>query len=121
VSDTVAAVLVAASIVLALWALVLVVRGRPLDDPLFYGLASLEAALVALLIGGSIALARTDREVDGFAFVGYLLTSLIILPVAVVWAVAEKSRWGTSVLVIGCLVIAIMVVRMQQIWSGAGA
>jgi hypothetical protein len=121
VSDAVANLLIAASIVLAVWALVLVVRGRSLNDPLFYGLAGLEAALVALSIGGSIALARTDQEVDGVAFVGYLLAALVILPVAVVWAVAEKSRWGTSVLAIGCLVIAVMVVRMQQIWSGAGA
>lgn len=116
-NDTVEAILIGACLTLAAWSLVLVVLGRPLDNPLFYGLAALELGLVALLVGGSIALATTDRSVNGAAFIGYVLTSLLILPLAVVWAIAEKSRWGTAVLVAACLTLAVMVVRMQQVWT----
>jgi hypothetical protein len=117
VNDTVEAILIGACLVLAAWSLVLVVLGRPLDNPLFYGLAALELGLLALLVGGSIALASTDRAVNGAAFIGYVLTSLLILPLAVIWAIAEKSRWGTAVLVAACLTLAVMVVRMQQVWA----
>lgn len=116
-NDSVEAILVGASLVLAAWSLVLLLLGRPLDNPLFYGLAALELGLIALLVGGSIALASTDRDVNGPAFIGYVLTALLILPLAVVWAVAEKSRWGTAVLVAACLTLAVMVVRMQQVWT----
>jgi hypothetical protein len=85
-----------------------------------YGLAAIELGLLALLLGGSIALAGTDRDVDGATFVGYLLTALLIVPAAVVWSLAEKSRWGMAVLVAGCLVVAVMVLRVQQVWD-AGA
>jgi len=118
VHDTVASILIGASLLLAAWCLVYVALDRRLDNPLFYGLAAIEVALVAQLVGGSIALANTTREVDGASFIGYLLTALLILPGAVVWSVAEKSRWGTAVLVVACLVVAVMVVRMQQIWAG---
>ncbi len=117
-NDTFAVVLIAAALALAAWSLVLVVLGRPLDNPLFYGLSALELALVANLVAGIVALVGTDRDVDGVSFVGYLLTAVLILPLAVIWSVAEKSRWGTAVLVIGCLVIPVLVVRMQQIWTG---
>lgn len=116
-NDTVEVLLVGACLVLAAWSLVLVVLGRPLDNPLFYGLAVLELGLIALLVGGSIALASTERAVNGPAFIGYVLTALLILPLAVVWAIAEKSRWGMAVLVAACLTLAVMVVRMQQVWT----
>ncbi|HWL98623.1 MAG TPA: hypothetical protein VNP20_14840 [Nocardioidaceae bacterium] len=117
---TVAAVMIAASVLVAGWALVYVVRGKSLDDSLFYGLAAIELGLLALVLGGSIALAGTDRDVDGATFLGYLLTALLIVPGAVVWSLAEKSRWGMAVLVAGCLVVAVMVLRVQQVWD-AGA
>lgn len=117
---TVTAVMIAASVLVAGWALVYVVRGKGLDDPLFYGLAAIELGLLGLLVGGSIALAGTDRDVDAATFLGYLLIALLIPPAAVVWSLAEKSRWGTAVLVAGCLVVAVMVLRVQQVWD-AGA
>ncbi|MGH3386119.1 MAG: hypothetical protein ACRDO1_16200 [Nocardioidaceae bacterium] len=120
-NDTVGMLLVGGSLLLAAWSLLLVVLGRPLDNPLFYGLSVLEVALLVQVVAGIVMLAGSSRDVDGAAFVGYLLTAVLILPLAVIWAVAEKSRWGTGVLVAGCLTVAVMVVRMQQIWAGAGA
>ncbi|HET7326179.1 MAG TPA: hypothetical protein VFJ14_02720 [Nocardioidaceae bacterium] len=116
-NDTATLLLIGASLVLAAWSLVLVILGRTLNDPLFYGLAVLEAALLAQLVAGSVALAGTDRDVDGVTFIGYLVTAVLIPPLAVIWSVADKSRWGTTVLVVGCLTVAILVVRMDQIWT----
>lgn len=94
------------------------IRDREFSNPLFYAVATLEVVLIALLIGGSIALGRTDREVDGVLFVSYLVTVVAIPPAAVLWGISEKSRWGTGVVVVAMLSIAVLSVRLLGIWEG---
>ncbi|KHL11097.1 hypothetical protein CLV56_2907 [Mumia flava] len=106
------------ALVAAAYAGWLMVRNRPVDNPLFYLASVLEVALVAQLVGGCIALAQTSRAVEGITFVGYLLTCVVIPPVAIVWGVAEKSRWGTAVVLVAMLTIAVLVLRLVQLWSG---
>ena len=103
----------------AAWSLALVVLDRRLDDPLFWLLAALEAGLLAQLIGGSVALAVSERVgIDGVTFVGYQITAAAALPVAVAWAASERTRWGVGVLLVACLTVAAMVQRMLQVWQG---
>ncbi|MFT4298713.1 MAG: hypothetical protein QM597_03625 [Aeromicrobium sp.] len=94
-------------------------RDEPFTNGLFYVIAVLELLLVALVIGGSVALARTDRDVDGVLFVSYLVTTLVIPPAAVIWGIAEKSRWGTGVVVVAMLTVAVLMIRVLGIWQGA--
>ncbi|GLZ36455.1 hypothetical protein [Actinokineospora sp. NBRC 105648] len=118
-SDTLIWVALAA----AVWALVLVVLNRPplpgpKDGWAFFGLlALLELGLLAQAVVGLVQLATTDRDVAGLAFAGYLLGALLILPVAAYWSLAERTRWGTAVLVVGALALPVMVVRMHQVWT----
>ena len=93
-------------------------RRTTFDNPLFYAVAVVELALVALLVGGSVALARTDRDVDGVLFVSYLVTVVVIPPAAVVWGIAEKSRWGTGVVALAMVTVAALVFRIHGIWEG---
>ncbi len=92
-------------------------RDEAFSNALFYAVAVLEVALVALLVGGSVALARTDRDVDGVLFVSYLITQVVIPPVAVLWGIAEKSRWGTGVVVVAMLTTAVLCARLHGIWE----
>ena len=94
------------------------VRRQPFSNPLFYATAVLEIALLAMLVGGSIALAGTSRDVDGVLFVSYLVALVVIPPAAVLWGIAEKSRWGTGVVVVAMLTVAVLCVRVLQIWKG---
>lgn len=94
------------------------VRDRPFSNPLFYAVGVLEAGLVGTLVGGSIALAVTDRDVDGVLFVSYLVTVVVIPPAAVLWGIAEKSRWGTGVVVVALVTVAAMIGRVHGIWEG---
>ncbi len=55
---------------------------------------------------------------SGVVFGGYLIGSLLILPAAGWWSLTERSRWGVGVLLVGCLVIPVIIVRMNQVWSG---
>ena len=68
----------------------------------------------------SIALVATGSQAKGdtVEFFGYIITALIVPPAAIAWAVLERTRWSTLVLGVSGLTVAIMLVRMWQIWSG---
>jgi hypothetical protein len=117
-----ATTLLIAALVGAVWSAVLLMLSWPVGKRILLGaLAVIEVGLLGQAVLGIVALATEHRHVDGFTFVGYLIASLLILPVAGWWSLAERSRWGVAVLLIGCLVIPVMIVRMNQIWSGFGA
>lgn len=93
-------------------------RRLPFSNPLFYAVLGLEVLLVAVLVGGSVALARTDRDVEGVLFVSYLVTVALIPPAAVLWGIAERSRWGTGVVVVAMITVAALSFRLHGIWEG---
>ena len=47
----------------------------------------------------------------------YLVAGLLIPLVGGFWALVERDRWSTVILGIACLAIAVMLVRMNIIWT----
>ena len=45
---------------------------------------------------------------------GYLLTSLIVLPVTAATMRMDAGRWGSSALAVGCVMLAVVSVRLHQ-------
>jgi hypothetical protein len=74
--------------------------------------------LVQLAVSIGMALAGQQAQISTIEFFGYLLVALLIPPGAVIWSLAEPSRWATVVMGFASLTVAIMLVRMQQIWTG---
>lgn len=109
--------LIIGSLVVVLWCVGLVILNKPVNDPTLGLLALLELALLVQVVFGIINLVNTDRDVSGATFVGYLIAALLILPLATFWSLAERSRWGTTVVIIGCLVLPVLIVRLNQIWN----
>jgi hypothetical protein len=107
----------------ALWALVLIIVNVPVLPRRWFGLgllgvlALLELGLLVQAVLGFVRIFTADRELDELTYGGYLLGSLVILPLAALWALAERSRWGPGVLVVGCLTIPVLLVRLGQIWD----
>jgi hypothetical protein len=120
VIDTLATGLILAALACAAWLLGLVVAIRLPGTFTLVLLAVLEVGLLVQAVLGIVNLVRTDSDVSGVSFVGYLVGSLLIIPAATFWALAERTRWGTTVLIVGCLVVPVMIVRMNQIWGGTG-
>jgi 4-amino-4-deoxy-L-arabinose transferase-like glycosyltransferase len=112
--------LIIAALVCAAWSLGLVLRNRAPGAATLGLLALLELGLLVQVVTGIVNFATTDRQVSGGSFIGYLVGSLLIIPVAAFWALAERTRWGTTVLIVGCLVVPVMIVRMNQIWGASG-
>lgn len=114
----------AALLVAAALAVVLVldlVRDRAAQDPHFVGLAVLEVLMLVQLVAGLVALARTERDVEGAVFVSYLVTNLLVPVVAAFFALAERSRVGTTILLLGVATVAGLEVRLWDVWGGRGA
>ena len=84
------------------------------------GLAvSVEGLLIAqLAVSLGMVIAGSRAEVDTWEFFGYLLVALLIPVIGLIWSLVEKTKWSTVVLGAVCLTIAVMLVRMWQIWSG---
>ena len=120
-NDGVATGVIVISLILAGWCAVTVFRKRLMDVSHLVGAAVLEVAVLVLgvivvveLIGGE----RPDSELG--TFVGYLVGAAIAPPVGVVLGLAERSRWGAAVLGVICLVLPVLIVRLQQTWEGIG-
>ena len=105
-------------VAVALRAAWLMVRNRPVDDTQFYLVSAAELVLVAVAVGGFVALARTNRPVDGLVFGSYLVTTASILPLALLWGISDKTRWGPGTVTIGGVVVAVLGLRLLQIWVG---
>jgi hypothetical protein len=124
--DVLTTVLTYVALGVAAWALLLVVINRPilLGRPPGLALAGavllLELGLLVQAVTGVVTMITDGRAVDRLTFVGYLVGPVLIVPLAAVWAAAERTRWGPGVLVIGCLAVPVMIVRLRQIWDGHG-
>lgn len=120
--DALSAALTWTAVAAAVWALALVLLNRPLlvDKPasglLVVLLLIIEVGLLAQAVIGFVRLAGTDRAVDGLSFGGYLLGGLLLLPLAVFWSMAERSRWGMAVVVVGALLVPVVIVRLNDLW-----
>ncbi|MFF1815653.1 hypothetical protein ACFVWG_00010 [Kribbella sp. NPDC058245] len=108
--------LVALSLLAMVYAVVLAARNKRIDWPVLGALGVIEVALLAQLVVGIVQLVGTDRDVSGPFFVGYLIGSLLILPVGALWALGDSSRWGAGALAIACLVVPVLELRLHDIW-----
>jgi hypothetical protein len=119
VVDALAVTLIVGVLVLAGVALVMAALNRRVGRLLLATAALGELGLLVQVGWAVVRLTGGGRPVGGLAvFIGYLIGSLLILPVAAVWGLGERSRWGPAVVAAGFLVTAVLIVRMQQVWHG---
>ncbi|GLY87696.1 hypothetical protein [Actinoallomurus iriomotensis] len=117
--DRLAVTLIVGMLVLAGLSLVMTALDRRVGRLLLAAAVLGEAGLLVQVVWAIVRLAASARPAGGMAiFIGYLAGSLVILPVAAAWGLAERTRWGPAVVAAGFLVSAILIVRMQQVWHG---
>lgn len=103
--------------VIALGLLVLILRNRIPGGVVMILLGVLELGLVVQLVLGIVRIAGDHAGVPVGEYLGYLLASLLLLPVGVIWSAGERTRSGTAVLLVAVLVVPVMFLRLNQIWS----
>jgi hypothetical protein len=114
----------AATIVVALiaaaWATVAAVRQKAPDRSHFVALAAVQTVATVLAIVAIGKLFGGAKPAEYATFIGYL-ACLVLVPGAG-WALArlEPTRWGTVIIAIATAVEAVLVLRLQQLWTGHG-
>ena len=92
-------------------------RRRLVDDPLILVGAATEVALLVQLVVGLAKSGAIANGAERATFIAYLFTVLLVVPATIVIAVKEKTQWAMAVVLGGAFVVAILVARLQQVWS----
>ncbi|WP_329521327.1 hypothetical protein [Spirillospora sp. NBC_01491] len=119
-TNALATVIIVVSLLTAAYALVAALRDRPMGWGELITLGALEILLVVQAVLGFVKVADGAGP-GGATFPGYLLGALLIPVAGAGWGALERSRWGPAVIVVVGLAVAVMIVRMNQIWTGTAA
>ena len=115
---TIAAIAVA--VVAGIIAIASGARGTEPRDLSVLSTLAVEVVLVAQLV---IAIVQpglgNPAQGDPLEFWMYLVTALLMPPAVVIWAIVDKTKWGTLAMGGVSLSVAVMLVRMSVIWAGA--
>jgi hypothetical protein len=100
--------------------LVLGLANRKPHDLMALAAGVTELLLLVQLVVTIVLVAQGQHaKNDTVEFFIYVIVALLIPPAAVFWALVDRnSKWSTVVLGFSALSIAIMLVRMHQIWTG---
>lgn len=113
---TIAQVIVAC--IAGLLCVVLGLAGRKPNDYALGAVVVVELLLIAQLVVALIAPGVGNQPTGSvLEFYVYLISALLIPPLAIFWALIERTRWSTVVLGVAAFAIAVMVFRMEQIWT----
>ena len=108
---------VGVAVIAGLFCLVLGLLGRQPNDYSLGATLLVELLLVAQLVVAIVApfVANPPRGSLPEFYI-YLISALLLPPLAGFWALLERNRWATVSLGVVCLAVAVMVYRMYQIW-----
>ncbi len=102
-----------------LFALTLGLIGRLPSLVSIGALAITELGLLVQLVVSIVLVANgAQAKQDTFEFFGYLVVALLVPPAVALWALVERTKWSTVILGAGAITVAVMLVRMHQIWTG---
>jgi hypothetical protein len=113
--------LIIAALALAVFGIVLTVLRRAPGRSLLVGAVGLEVLLVAQAVIAAVQLIAGARPAEFVTFIGYLVASVIVMPLALQWTKAEANRWNGAVIAVGAVAIAAAVGRMLALWGTVGA
>lgn len=106
------------AVVAGLFCLIVGMIGRRPSDFTVGALAIIEALLIAQVVVAIVAPLAGNAPTGDLLEYWVYLVSAVLLPVgAVLWALMERSRWSTIVLGVAAFAVAIMLWRMQVIWT----
>jgi hypothetical protein len=109
---------IAVAVLAGLLCVILGLIGKPPGDLTVGAALLVELLLIAQLVIAIIAPFAGNQPTGSLIeFYIYLIAALIIPLLAGFWGLVERDRWSTVILGVGCLAIAVMVVRMDIIWT----
>ncbi|MEV7286608.1 hypothetical protein AB0O01_18855 [Streptomyces sp. NPDC093252] len=108
-----------AALLLAAWCGWAAYRDQPTKDWHFIGMAVVSVLALVQLVVGIVWLARGEKPEQGTTiFVAYLIGSFACIPAAGFMSLAERTKWGSVTVAAGGVVLAVLEVRLHDIWGG---
>ncbi|MEU1591652.1 hypothetical protein ABZ468_02005 [Streptomyces sp. NPDC005708] len=108
-----------AALLLAAWCGWAAHRDQPTKDWHFIGMAVLTLLVLVQLVVGILQLARGEKAEQGTTiFVAYLIGAFACIPAVGFMSLAERTRWGSVTVAAGGVVLAVLEVRLYDIWGG---
>ncbi|MGW0749440.1 hypothetical protein [Streptomyces sp. NPDC002587] len=111
-----------AALALAAWCGHAAWRDQPTKDWHFIGMAVVTVLVLAQLVIGLVMLARGEKPDEGTViFVAYLVGAFAAVPAAGMLSLSERTKWGSVTVAAGAVVLAVLEVRLYDIWGTTGA
>ncbi|MEV7612965.1 hypothetical protein [Streptomyces sp. NPDC089799] len=111
-----------AALALAVWCGFAAYRDQPTKDWHFIGMAVVTVLALAQLVIGLVKLAQGEKpDEGGVIFTAYLLGAFAAVPAAGMLSLSERTKWGSVTVAAGAVVLAVLEVRLHDIWGGTGA
>lgn len=104
---------------MVVWGLVTAALDKPPGKAQLLYAAGVEVITVVQTIIGFVGLAQGFRPVEFATTIGYLIGIVVLIPVAWFWANVERTRFSGIVLAIAGLAVAVMTLRLLQLWVPA--
>jgi hypothetical protein len=106
------------AVVALVWGVVSTATRKPPGNAQFYWSFLTELAVIVQSVVGFIAIARGSGPGETATAIGYLIGIGLLMPAGIWWAVVDRSRYSGLVMTIAAAAVAVMTLRLQQIWGG---
>ncbi len=73
-------------------------------------------AVLAQAVVAVVALIGGQRPGELVTFLGYLATTLLMVPTAAYFRIVEKSKWASVAFAVAGVTVAVLMVRLDQLW-----
>jgi 4-amino-4-deoxy-L-arabinose transferase-like glycosyltransferase len=117
VTPPIAVLVAVAALALAAWAGWWAVRDRAVVLRQLWGGAVVEGLMLVQAAVAGVRHATGTVPAEPAVFWSYVVTQLVLLPAAALWAFAERSRWSSVVLLVAALAVAFLQLRLNQTWG----
>lgn len=116
--DALTVAVAVAALALAAWCGFAAYRDQPTKDWHFIGMAVVSVLALAQLVVGIVQMARGERPDQGMTiFIAYLIGAFLAVPAAGFLSLSERTRWGSVTVAAGAVVLAVLEVRLYDIWG----
>jgi peptidoglycan/LPS O-acetylase OafA/YrhL len=110
----------ASALAVAAWSLIAVIGDRAIDRSHLVGLGLVQVLACVLIGYAAVRLSHGAHPRQYATFIGYLVAFFLVVPLATLLAKLEPTRWGSVIVMVAGLVMAILVLRLDQVWTGVG-
>lgn len=107
-----------AGLLAAAWCLVPFIRDRTIGATHWSALAVVQALVTAEVVTAVVHLVRGAHPYHYVTFIGYVIALFLVLPLAMLLAWMEPTRWGALIVTVGAVVVPVLILRVDQLWSG---